>query len=172
MNWWPLRYQRSALPTELHGRNGGDAWTRTREPRGSGFTVRRSCRCATSPFPFSSTCRKICPFFFAPPPSSRKDTTPLAKTCQRLTPTRAYPYHETCTTAGCYSCFVMKFRPMPQFCPKDFASSCNCRHTANKEGRRAEGVPDDLLLSFLTGACLATREVRKERVTSLFVIYL
>ena len=56
LNRRPLRYQRSALPTELHG-HGGDAWTRTKEPRGSGFTVRRSCRCATSPYRFQAAPR-------------------------------------------------------------------------------------------------------------------
>ena len=40
LNCWPLRYQRSALPAELCGQNGGSARIRTLEGWANGFTAR------------------------------------------------------------------------------------------------------------------------------------
>ena len=157
LNWWPPRYQRGALPTELHGRNGGDAWTRTREPRGSGFTVRRSCRCATSPFRFQA-------LVSSNSLTSGRDSTPTTKTCQCNPRCRAYRNHKSFTGFGAFDVLYDEEYCLLYGIAAGYLTSCNMDGESDplRQPFRLRATPSTHILRLRTKRLLQEDESHAE----------
>ncbi len=107
------------------GLTGGDDRTRTYEPRGSGFTVRRSCRCATSP-----VCQTR--------PQSPRISWRLvfermnSKTCLRIVSTKGFIY----TRPGVSLCWSMPILRMCSTCDeREFSQPPGIWRGCTLEGR-------------------------------------
>ena len=90
LNWWPLRYQRSALPTELHGRMVGMLGLEPRNPEGADL---QSAAVAAVPHPHSVFKH----LWESSTPQAEMNNKRLLKTCQRKPRRRAYSCHKTYT---------------------------------------------------------------------------